>query len=185
MARLPDGGALFVGIHGERGAGRRAFGSGGASQEIEHLMIITDASRPWLLMGFAGFGHDWTLFVVGLLVGIPAFFGVGLVLLVPILFTTVKQTNRPLLTLALPMLAALSAMHGLVPPHPGPIAVIDELHADLGKTLLLSLLIGIPTAVIAGPLLAPIMARRTPVTLSGGIAAQLTGESAPSPPPVG
>jgi len=148
--------------------------------ESKGAEAIVEALRRWLGDSKA----HWTLFVVGLLVGIPAFFGVGLVLLVPILFTTVKQTNRPLLTLALPMLAALSTMHGLVPPHPGPIAVIDELHADLGKTLLLSLLIGIPTAVIAGPLLAPIMARRTPVTLSGGMAEQLTEKSTGSAPPV-
>jgi len=124
----------------------------------------------------------WTLFIAGLLVGIPAFFSVGLVLLVPILFTMVKQTNRPLLSLAIPMLAALSAMHGLVPPHPGPIAVVDELHADMGKTLIYSLLVGIPTAVVAGPLFARFIAPRVPVPLSGSLAAQLTSESARTPP---
>jgi GntP family gluconate:H+ symporter len=124
----------------------------------------------------------WTLFIVGLLVGIPAFFSVGLVLLVPILFTMVKQSNRPLLSLAIPMLAALSSMHGLVPPHPGPIAVVDELHADMGKTVLYSLLVGIPTAVVAGPLFARFIASRVPVPLSGNLAEQLTSESAATPP---
>src|SRR4051812_14106388 len=124
----------------------------------------------------------WTLFIAGLLVGIPAFFSVGLVLLIPILFTMVKQTNRPLLSLAIPMLAALSAMHGLVPPHPGPIAVVDELHADMGKTVLYSLMVGIPTAIVAGPLFARFIASRVPVGLSGNLAEQLTSESAATPP---
>jgi gluconate:H+ symporter, GntP family len=124
----------------------------------------------------------WTIFVVALLVGIPTFFGVGLVLLVPILFTMVRQTGRPLLSLAIPMLAALSTMHGLVPPHPGPIAVVDELRADPGKTLLFSLIIGIPTAIIAGPIFAWFLRDRVSVEISGGMAAQLTSESAVKPP---
>jgi gluconate:H+ symporter, GntP family len=125
---------------------------------------------------------QWTIFIVALLVGIPAFFGVGLVLLLPILFTMVRQTGRPLLNLGLPMLAALSAMHGFVPPHPGPIAVVDELHADLGKTLIYSLVIGIPTAIVAGPVFAWLLRDRVRVEISGGIAAQLTAESAVKPP---
>src|SRR5882762_9691949 len=72
------------------------------------------------------------------------------------------------------MLAALSTMHGLVPPHPGPIAVVDELHADIGKTLVYSLIVGIPTAIIAGPLLAGWIARRVSVPLSGQFVTQLT-----------
>src|SRR5262245_13523844 len=119
----------------------------------------------------------WTIFIVGLLVGIPTFFAVGLVLLLPILFTMTRQIGRPLLNLGLPMLAALSAMHGLVPPHPGPIAVIDELHADLGKTLAYSLLIGVPTAIVGGPIFAWFLGNRVTVEISGGIAAQLTSES--------
>ena len=138
------------------------------------------------LRGFLGDSKaHWTIFIVGLLVGIPTFFGVGLVLLVPILFTMTRQTGRPLLSLAIPMMAALAAMHGLVPPHPGPIAVIDELHADLGKTLMYSLIVGIPAAIVAGPLFARLLGNRVPVEISGGIAAQLISESAVKPPPFG
>jgi GntP family gluconate:H+ symporter len=142
---------------------------------------IVETLRHWLGDSRA----NWSLFIVGLLVGIPAFFGVGLVLLVPILFTSVRQTGQPLLRLALPMLAALSTMHGLVPPHPGPIAVIDELRADLGKTVLYSLIIGIPTAIIAGPMLARLLQNRVTLNLSGGIAEQMTAQSATTRPPFG
>jgi len=135
--------------------------------------VIVSKLRLWLGDRRA----HWSLFIVGLLVGIPAFFGVGLVLLIPILFTAVRQTGRSLLFLAIPMLAALSTMHGLVPPHPGPIAVIDELHANLGKTLLYSLLIGIPTAMIAGPFMAGPLSFGTQAELPGAIAAQFTADA--------
>src|SRR5438477_30035 len=124
---------------------------------------IANTLRHWLGDSKA----HWTIFIVALLVGIPTFFAVGLVLVVPILFTMLKQTGRPLLSLGIPVLAALSTMHGLVPPHPGPIAVIDELHADIGKTLVYSLLVGIPTAVLAGPILGRVIASRVSVPLSG------------------
>jgi len=127
----------------------------------------------------------WTIFIVAVLVGIPTFFAVGMVLVVPILFTMLKQTGKPLLSLGIPMLAALSTMHGLVPPHPGPIAVIDELHADIGKTLLYSLIVGIPTAILAGPILGRLIASRVSVQLSGALAEQLTAESAVPPPKFG
>ncbi|HMC29084.1 MAG TPA: gluconate:H+ symporter [Verrucomicrobiae bacterium] len=142
---------------------------------------IANTLRHWLGDSKA----HWTIFIVALLVGIPTFFAVGLVLVVPILFTMLKQTGRPLLSLGIPVLAALSTMHGLVPPHPGPIAVIDELHADIGKTLVYSLLVGIPTAVLAGPILGRVIASRVSVPLSGALAAQLTTESAVAPPNFG
>lgn len=91
-------------------------------------------------------------FVIGLIVGLPVFFPVGLVLLVPILQTITLQNNLPLLRLGLPMVAGLSAAHGFVPPHPGPLAAIELLHADLGKTLLYSLPVAAVSGAIAGPL---------------------------------
>jgi GntP family gluconate:H+ symporter len=102
----------------------------------------------------------WTLLLIGFLVGIPVFFTVGVVLLVPILFTLLKQTRQPLLSLGIPMLAGLSAMHGLVPPHPGPMAAIDIAQADPGKTVLYGLVIGLTSATLAGPFLGRYLARR-------------------------
>jgi GntP family gluconate:H+ symporter len=98
----------------------------------------------------------WTMLWIGLLIGIPVFFGVGVVLLAPLLFTLVRQTRRPLLLLGIPLLAGLSTAHGLVPPHPGPLAAIGIFQAsvgptDIGKTILYSLFVGVPTAILAGP----------------------------------
>src|SRR5688572_5388501 len=99
----------------------------------------------------------WTMMLVAFVIGLPVFFGVGLVLLVPILFTLARRANVPLLHLGIPLLAALSVAHGLIPPHPGPMAAAGLLRgpegsADLGKVILYSILIGFPTAIIAGPL---------------------------------
>ena len=112
----------------------------------------------------------WAVMLISFLVGIPVFFGVGLVLLVPIVVTLARSSGTPLLRLALPMVAGLSVAHGLIPPHPGPMAAAGLLHgpggpADLGKIILWSLVIGLPTAIIAGPLIAPWLARNITIAL--------------------
>src|SRR5258705_4128972 len=94
----------------------------------------------------------WTLAAVGFVVGLPVFFGVGLVLLMPILATLVRDTKRPLLALGIPLVAGLSVSHGLIPPHPGPMLAIEQLGANVGKTILYGVVVGIPTAIIAGPI---------------------------------
>ena len=114
----------------------------------------------------------WTMMLVGFVVGLPVFFGVGLVLLAPIIFAVARQGNIPLLLLGIPTVAGLSASHGLVPPHPGPMVAIATLGADTGKTILYSVLIGLPAAVLAGPLFGKFVARRIHVEV-GGIGAKL------------
>jgi gluconate:H+ symporter, GntP family len=94
----------------------------------------------------------WAFVIIALVVGLPVFFGVGLVLLVPVLYAVAAQHRVPLLRLGLPMVAGLSAAHGFIPPHPGPLAAIELLHADLGKTILYSLPIALISAIFAGPL---------------------------------
>ncbi len=96
----------------------------------------------------------WAIMLVALVIGLPVFFGVGVVLLMPIVATLARQTGRSRLLLGLPLMAGLSVAHGLIPPHPGPLVAVDKLHADMGKTLLWSLVIGLPTAMLAGPVFA-------------------------------
>jgi GntP family gluconate:H+ symporter len=125
----------------------------------------------------------WTMMLIGFVVGIAVWFSVGLVLLIPIAFTIARKSKVPLLLAGIPMVAGLSVMHGLVPPHPGPMAALGVLGADTGKTILYSLIIGFPVAVIAGPIFGKFIARRVPVAL-GGISAQLIEKKAAvtSPP---
>ena len=124
----------------------------------------------------------WAMLVVGFVVGIPVFFAVGLVLLVPILFTLVRDTKAPLLSLAIPMIAGLSAAHGLVPPHPGPMVAIEKLGADVGKTILYSILIGLPCAIVAGPIFGAWISRRIPL-MNASAAECLTAPTSRTNPP--
>jgi len=101
----------------------------------------------------------WAMAAVAALIGLPLFFEVGVVLLVPIVLLVAVRTGVPLLKVAIPALAGLSVLHGLVPPHPGPLAAIAALDADLGLTLLFGLAIAVPAVIVAGPLLAALLSR--------------------------
>ncbi|WP_028596490.1 GntP family permease [Paenibacillus assamensis] len=105
----------------------------------------------------------WSMMFVGFIVGIPVFFEVGLILLIPIVFTVARKTNMSLLQIGIPILAGLSIVHGLVPPHPAPMIAIDAFNADLGMTILYSLIVGLPAAIIAGPIFGKYIGKRIQV----------------------
>jgi gluconate:H+ symporter, GntP family len=100
----------------------------------------------------------WAMVAIGLIVGLPAFFEVGFVLLIPIAYTVARRTKTSLVLVGLPMVAGLSVVHGLVPPHPAAMLAVTIFHADVGLTIFYALLIGIPTAAIAGPIYAKLIA---------------------------
>lgn len=95
----------------------------------------------------------WAVCLTGFVVGIALFYEIGFVLLIPLVFTIAKEADIPLLEVGIPMAAALSVTHGFLPPHPGPTAISVIFNADIGKTLIYGLIIGIPTVILAGPLL--------------------------------
>jgi GntP family gluconate:H+ symporter len=115
--------------------------SGGADEIVD--TIVGHASPRTL---------PWAMALVGAIIGLPMFFEIGLVLLMPVIYLVAKRSGLSLITVGIPALAGLSAMHGLVPPHPGPLTAIDLLGADLGITLALGVAVAIPTVIIAGPL---------------------------------
>jgi GntP family gluconate:H+ symporter len=123
--------------------GRLLAESGGADVLARRFMAFLGPARAGLCV-----------MALALAVGFTTWFAVGLVLLVPVLATMVRDTGRPLLSLALPLLAGLSVMHGLVPPHPGPVIAASALGANPGLVVLWGLVIGLPTAALAGPLFA-------------------------------
>lgn len=129
----------------------RFLGESGAAGVIASTVVnsVGTARLPWAFM------------IIGFIVGLPVFFAVGLVLLIPILEATCRAHHVTPLKLGLPMVAGLSAAHGLIPPHPGPIAAIELMGADLGKTLLYSL----PVAAIGALLAGPVLLRVFPLTL--------------------
>lgn len=97
---------------------------------------------------------QWAMMLTGFVVGIPLFYNVGFVLLVPLAFAIIHQTKSNTLLIAIPMLAALSVTHGFLPPHPSPVALSVQLHAEPGKVLLYGLLVAIPAIIVAGPVFA-------------------------------
>lgn len=97
---------------------------------------------------------QWAMMLTGVIVGIPLFYNVGFVLLIPLLFAVIYRTGQPAVFMALPMLAALSVTHGFLPPHPSPVAIAAQMNANLGKVLLYGIAIAIPAILLAGPLFA-------------------------------
>ncbi|GAB3199816.1 gluconate:H+ symporter [Nocardioides hungaricus] len=122
--------------------------SGGADQIVD--TIVGRASARML---------PWAMAAVGAIIGLPMFFEIGLVLLMPVIYLVSRRAQVSLITVGIPALAGLSAMHGFVPPHPGPVTAIDYLGADLGLTLGLGLLVAVPTIVVAGPLFGALAGR--------------------------
>jgi GntP family gluconate:H+ symporter len=132
--------------------GKLLADSGGADQIVD---TIVGRSSPRML--------PWSMAAIGAIIGLPMFFEIGLVLLMPVIFLVAKRSQRSIIALGIPALAGLSAMHGFVPPHPGPLAAIDLVKANLGQTLGLGILVAIPTIVVAGPLFVRFADRWVPV----------------------
>lgn len=122
--------------------------SGGADQIVD--TIVGRAS---------GRSLPWAMAAVGAIIGLPMFFEIGLVLLMPVIYLVARRAQVSLVAVGIPALAGLSAMHGFVPPHPGPVAAIDSLGADLGITLGFGLLVAVPTVIVSGPLFGALAGR--------------------------
>ena len=119
----------------------------------------------------------WAIMVVAFIVGIPVFFQVGFVLLVPLVFTIARRTGMSLIKLGIPLVAGLSVVHGMLPPHPAAMLAVAAFEADIGLTILYGVLVGLPTAALAGPVYAVWIAPRIVLPLDNPLARQLEGES--------
>ncbi|ACC71750.1 GntP family permease [Paraburkholderia phymatum] len=114
----------------------------------------------------------WAMMFVAIIVGLPVFFEVGFVLLIPIAFNVAKRTGKSLLLIGLPMVAGLSVVHGLIPPHPAALLAVQAYHADIGRTIAYGLIVGVPTAIVAGPLFALLIHRHIKLAANNPLAAQ-------------
>ena len=119
----------------------------------------------------------WAMMVVAIIVGLPVFFEVGFVLLIPIAFNVAKRTGKSLLLIGLPMIAGLSVVHGLIPPHPAAMLAVQAYHADIGKTIMFGLIVGVPCAIVAGPLFALLVSRYIKLPEHNPLAAQFLGSA--------
>jgi GntP family gluconate:H+ symporter len=131
--------------------GKLLADSGGADRIVDTL--VSRASLQAL---------PWIMGLVGAIIGLPMFFEVGLVLLVPVIMLVARRSGLPIMRVAVPAIAGLSAMHGFVPPHPGPLAAIGVVHANLGITLGLGIVVALIGVIIAGPVFSRFVARWVP-----------------------
>lgn len=106
-----------------------------------------------LIKKFGEKNIQWAVLLTGFLIGIPLYYNAGFVILVPLVFMLAKKTGLPLLYIAIPMAAALSTTHCFLPPHPGPVVLVNAFGADIGTVLVYGLMIAIPAVIVAGPLL--------------------------------
>lgn len=107
----------------------------------------------------------WIMALIGALIGLPMFFEVGLVILVPVIILVAKRTKLPLIRVAIPTLAGLSIMHACVPPHPGPLAALSQFKetGNVGLTMLFGIPFALVTLILVGPLFSKIAARWVPI----------------------
>ena len=126
------GGVLgYVGVLIALGAmvGKLLADSGGADKVVDTLLRGRPATLPWKMA------------LIAAIIGIPMFFEIGLVLLIPVVMLAVHRSSGPAMRLGIPALAGLSVLHGLIPPHPGPLIAVNALHANIGDTLGLGVLV--------------------------------------------
>jgi GntP family gluconate:H+ symporter len=155
--------AIILGLGAVLG---RLLASSGGATALGRLLV--DGCGPR--------GLPWALLVLGIVVGMPVFFEVGLVLLMPIVAEAARRSGRPPVLVGMPLLAGLSVVHGTLPPHPAAMLAVTQYHADLGRTILLGLAAGLPAAALAGPGLGWFLIRRWDKR-----AAQRAPEAAPAP----
>jgi Gnt-I system low-affinity gluconate transporter len=115
--------------------------SGGAHSLADYLLDKFGQSRA-----------SWAMVLTGFIVAIPVFFDVGLIIMIPIIYALSRNTGRSMLLFGIPLLAGLAVAHSFIPPTPGPVAVSEIIGAQLGWVITFGLLLGLPTAIIAGPL---------------------------------
>lgn len=125
-------GAMLGGILAESGAAVRIASS------------LLNNTRPRYL--------SWMIALCAMIIGLPLFFEVGLVMMLPMIIALSRHSNLPFVRISVPALAGMTTLHALVPPHPGPLIAINELHANLGLTMILGITVAIPTVIISGPL---------------------------------
>src|SRR6266516_1249836 len=144
--------------------GKMMAESGGATRIATTLISLFGEKRV-----------HWAIMFVAFIVGIPVFFQVGFVLLIPLVFTIARRSGLSLVKIGIPLVAGLSVVHGMVPPHPAAMLAVGAYRADVGRTIAYALLVGLPTAALAGPIFASWIAPRIALPADSPIAAQLAG----------
>jgi Gnt-I system high-affinity gluconate transporter len=127
---------------------------------LGEILEVSGAAEKISLALINGFGKkhvQWAMLLTGFLIGLPLYYNTGFIILVPLVFSIARKANLPLLYVAIPMAASLSTTHCFLPPHPGPVILVNAFNADMGKTLIYGIIIAIPVVILAGPVLGKIL----------------------------
>ncbi|MEZ4794247.1 MAG: gluconate:H+ symporter [Flavobacteriaceae bacterium] len=119
-----------------------------------------EAVAGLLLKATHGKGVSWALMLTGFIIAIPVFFDVAFIILVPLVYSLQRKSKKSILLYGIPLLAGLAITHAFIPPTPGPVAVADILKADLGWVIVVGFIVGIPTAIVSGPLFGKYIAKQ-------------------------
>ena len=153
----------------------KLLGDSGATDKIASIILRNSNSRtlPWLIGA------------VAFIIGIPMFFEVGLIMLLPLVFSVAAKVEKQgsikgsaFVFVGVPVVAALATMHGMVPPHPGPLVAIAGFKSNLGITMIYGLICAIPAAILAGPVYGKFIAPRMTVRPDQLLLDQYTAASA-------
>ena len=160
----------------------------GLGTMLGKMMAESGAATRIATTLIARFGEariHWAIMFVAFIIGIPVFFQVGFVLLIPLVFTIARRTGISLVKIGIPLVAGLSVVHGMLPPHPAAMLAVTAYNADIGLTIFYGLLVGLPTASLAGPIFATWIAPRIVLPAENRLARQLEGESVQDMPGFG
>jgi Gnt-I system low-affinity gluconate transporter len=144
--------AIQEGMAGTLGFVATVVGLGAIFGQMLESSGGAESLAHYLVKKFGKDRSSWAMVITGFVVAIPVFLDVGFIILVPIIYALSRDTKRSLLYYAIPLLAGLAVTHSFIPPTPGPVAVADIINAQLGWVILLGIILGFPTAVIAGPI---------------------------------
>src|SRR5690606_38488327 len=123
--------------------------SGGAQTLAHHIMKAFGEKRS-----------TWALMLTGFIVSIPVFLDVGFIILLPIIYALANSSGLSFLHFAIPLLAGMAVGHSFIPPTPGPVAVAQILDVPMGWMIGLGIVVGLPTAVVAGPVFGKYIAKK-------------------------
>jgi len=142
------------------------------------------ALADWLLDKFGRDHAAWAVLISAFLVGLPIFFEVGFIILVPIVWNLARESKRSLLYYGMALMAPLTITHALVPPHPAPAAACQLLGADLGRVILYGAALSLPMAIVSGILYGHWIAGRIFVPVPAMAVDRAEPDRTRKPPPV-
>ncbi|MGR6970462.1 GntT/GntP/DsdX family permease [Streptomyces cynarae] len=149
--------------------GRLMADSGGIDQIVTTLTRVVGPKRL-----------PWAITAIACIVGLPMFFEVGFVMLVPLVLQIARRADYPVLRVGIPAMAGLATVHALVPPHPGVLVAVNAVHADIGLTLVYGLIVAIPCAIVVGPLFTAYIWPRVSARIPDSALAAFTTAAPPS-----